>query len=367
MLKKQRRPDRRCGRALSLIAPAIVAVGCSEKAVTGVKYSASDCRRVGLVDQATGAAIRGAEDIILDAARDRLFVSAYDRIGADRAVRKREASVPQGGVYAVSFSALVGASDAAVNATPFVRSGDIAGGLRPHGMALDAFTGEIAFINRGYQRINNRWEVTPRIERVSADGEVFAGNERKALCSANDLLESERGLLVSYDHEACDWRAGIEDAGGLKRSGIASEDGKKLFGEVSFANGITRTREGDVVLAATRENALLVMNEEISGFSVRDRVELPGGPDNLTIAADGGVVAALHPSMLKIGLNRRLGLGKAPSRIVKADLAGGNVEVLFDDASGKLFSGASVGVEQGDVLIVGSATDEGILVCKAAG
>lgn len=361
MLKKQRLPE----AALAAIAIAS-AVGCSEKIDTDAKYAASECRRVSLVDQATGAAIRGVEDMALDAARDRLIVSAYDRLGVERAARKGAASIPEGGVYAVSFSALTGASETTVNAARVVSAEDIAGGLRPHGMALDPYTGEIAFVNRSYQRINDKWKVTPRIERVSAEGEVFASDERGAPCAANDLLESDREILVSYDHEACDWRAGIEDAGGLKRSGIATEDGKTLFSDVSFANGIARTREGDVVLAATREKALLVMNEESSGFSVRRRVALPGGPDNLTIAADGAVVAAVHPSTFRIAMSRRLGWGKAPSRVVKTDLAG-NVEVLFDDPAGKLFSGASVGIEQGRVLVAGSATDEGVLLCKAAG
>jgi hypothetical protein len=363
MLKRRRRPE----RAFAIIAVAAASLGCAKQETSEAKYAASDCRRVSLVDQATGDSIRGAEDIALDAARDRLFVSAYDRRGAERAARKGAQSIPQGGVYAVSFSGLTEGDESTAAASPLVRRDDIAGGLRPHGLALDPYTGDVAFINRSYQKVNDRWRMTPRIERVNADGELLAGEERDAPCAANDLLQGEREIIVSYDHEACDWRAGIEDVASLKRSGIATEDGKPLFDKASFANGIARTSAGEVVLGATRENALLVMNESSASFSVRSRVVLPGGPDNLTVSPDGAVIAAVHPSMLKIGMHRRLGWAKAPSRLVKADLDSGKVAVLFDDPKGVLFSGATVAVEQGDILVAGSATDEGLLVCKAAG
>ena len=67
-----------------------------------------------------------------------------------------------------------------------------------------------------------------------------------------------------------------------------------------------------------------------------------------------------------MALHRRLGIGRAPSRIIKANPQTGAVEILFDDPDGALFSAATVAVEWAGALIAGSVTDEGLLVCRAA-
>lgn len=345
---------------------AIAAAGCSGKAATGARYQSEQCRRVALLDVATGKTIRGAEDIAVDAGRDRLYVSAYDRRSVERAVRRKAFSIPEGGVYSVSLSGLLGSGDEAP-ATPVVRADEIAGGLRPHGISFNPEIGEIAFINRGYQRIDDRWRMTPRIERIGVDGEAIVGEDNQTPCAANDLLDEPSQALISFDHERCDWRSGLEDALSLHRSGVAADDGARLFDAALFANGIARTEDGRIALAATREKALLLMDERGEGLKVSSRIALPGGPDNLTVSADGGVVAAVHPSLLLMGLDRRLALGAAPSRIVKADPNSGGVEVLFDDPGGALFSAATVAAEWRGALIAGSVVDEGLLVCRAAG
>lgn len=345
---------------------AVVLAGCSQQPDADARYAADQCRRVALVDVASGAAIRGAEDFAVDVERERLYVSAYDRRSVERAVRRKASAIPQGGVYAVSLAALIGdAADAA--ATPVVRADDITGGLRPHGISFSAAAGEIAFINRGYQRSGGRWRMVPRVERVGARGEVVVGEDVKTPCSANDLVDEPGEALISFDHERCDWRGGLEDTLSLRRSGVVAEDGAPLFDKALFANGIARMRDGRIALAATREKALLVMDERAGGLELSRRIAVPGGPDNLTIAADGDIIAAVHPSLFLMGLHRRLGVGAAPSRIVRVDPATDRVEVLFDDPDGALYSAATVAAEWKGALIAGSVTDDGLLVCKAAG
>lgn len=351
--------------ALGAFAMAIALAGCAKQTPLEAKYPASDCRRVDIVDQATGQAIRGAEDMALDPASGRLFISAYDRRAVEKAIGRRAFSIPEGGVYAIPFSRLLDDGASTVNAASIVRPDDVAGGLRPHGLAFDPDTNEIAFINRGYQRINGKWRLTTRIERVGSNGEVFVGADKPAPCASNNLIVNGAETLISFDHAACNWRAGIEDMFDMKRSGVSDEAGRRLFDHVSFANGIVKLKTREIALAATREDALIVLDETASGLHSEERIELPGGPDNLTLAADGGVVAAVHPSMLRIALSRRLGIGKAPSRIVKVDPGARAVSILFDDPTGKVFSAATVGVERDGALVAGSVTDEGLLVCKA--
>ncbi len=344
---------------------AALAGACAREDVGPAKYGLESCRRVALIDQATGEAIKGAEDFAVDTLRRRLYVAAYDRRAAERAARKKAMSVPQGGVYAAPLDALFDPSKEQTGAAPLVRGDDIPGGVRPQGLSFDSRTGEIAFINRAYQKIDGAWLMTPRIERVGADGEAFVGADEPAPCSANSILEEDGRTLVSFDHAECGMGASFEDAFRLKRSGVIGANGDVLFAKAAYANGLARTLGGDLVLAATRENALLVMRNAPEGLAEASRIAVPGGPDNLKIAEDGGVVAAVHPSVLRIFLNRRLGFGKAPSRIVKADPERGDVAILFDDADGKMFSAATAAVELEGHLIAGSVTDEGLLVCKA--
>jgi hypothetical protein len=237
--------------------------------------------------------------------------------------------------------------------------------VRPHGLAYDEQADEIVFINRGYQKIDGRWRLAARLEQIGSQGAIIIGPEAETRCRANDLIRGADGLLVSFDHAACGWRALIEDAFTLRRSGVALASGSALFDAAAHANGLAPVAESGIALAATREKALLMLERTSAGYAEAERIAMPGGPDNLTAAGDGAIVAALHPSLIKYGLSRRFGWGRAPSRIVRVDVQSGAVEKLFDDPRGRLFSGATVAVEADGLLILGSALDEGLLVCAA--
>ena len=71
----------------------------------------------------------------------------------------------------------------------------------------------------------------------------------------------------------------------------------------------------------------------------------PGGPDNLTWDGLGGLIAAVHPSLFLLAAYRYGYHDTAPSRIMRVDLER-NIETLFDDHAGALFSGASVAVPE---------------------
>ena len=71
------------GRKAAFLALAGLVASCAREDIGAARYGADDCRRVALVDAATGAAVRGAEDLALDLEGGRLFVSAYDRRAVD--------------------------------------------------------------------------------------------------------------------------------------------------------------------------------------------------------------------------------------------------------------------------------------------
>ena len=340
--------------------------GCAREEVGDVRYSADECNRVALIDADTGAAISGAEDFAYDAAGNRLFFSAYDRRAAEEAAKHRKMNIPSGGIYGAALSDFFSADALPISAKPLASPGDVAGGLRPHGISYDARNDELVFINRTYQRLNNKWEMTPRLQRVGADGDGFVGAIGDAPCAANNVLVTTQQTFTSFDHGRCDWRAGIEDVFNLKRSGLALGRDKRIYDRAAFANGLAQTKNGIIVMAATREKAILLMKEGSGTVEEFTRFDMPGGPDNLSITFDGDIVAAVHPSLWRLGLNRKMGVGKAPSRIVKVNPDTGAVEILFDDPTGKLFSAATIAVETAEGLVAGSVTDEGVLVCREA-
>ncbi|MEO1135151.1 MAG: hypothetical protein AAFW68_00910 [Pseudomonadota bacterium] len=348
---------------LSLFAMGLGA--CSGEHIASAQYGLDQCRRVALLDQETGARIRGAEDLALDEERGRLFVSAYDRRAVENAARKRRNTLPQGGVYAVPLASLFDPQQEQISVASLASPDNFTGGLRPHGISFDDVNHELVFINRTYIRDGGKWVMVPQLQRIGANGEMFVGEPVAAHCAANDVAAIDGGVVTSFTHASCGFGAGVENIFRLKRSGVSGENGA-VFDKAAFANGVAITPGGDIVMAATRERALLFLEKMGEGLHEALRIEIPGGPDNLSLATDGGVVAAAHPSMMKLMFNRKFGIGKAPSRIVKADPDTGAVEILFDDPRAELFSAATVAVETPGGLVAGSVTDEGLLVCQAA-
>lgn len=343
---------------------ALLLAGCGAKEEIGsARYDAVDCRRVGLIDAASGEAVRGAEDLAYDAEGARLFISAYDRRAVEKAARKKKDALPHGGVYAISMDMIFDPQTEEVTVSSLVSPTDFAGGLRPHGLSYDAKNHELVFINRTYMREGRRWRMEPHLQRIGANGEMFVGAPAPAHCAANDVAAGEGGVVMTFDHASCGFGGGLENLFRLKRSGVADNDGP-LFSKASFANGVVRLQGGDIAMAATRESAILLLAPSKDGFSERGRIDLPGRPDNLTLAKDGLIVAALHPSLSKLTTARKFGFGKAPSRIVEADPETGAVTILFEDPKAALFSAATAAVETDAGLVAGSVLDEGLLVCR---
>jgi hypothetical protein len=336
---------------------------CTQKVDGEALYSANECRRVAIIDEATGVPIVGAEDLAYDPVSGRVFISAYDRRKVEKEAAKNAFEISQGGIYAAPLSSLAGDSASLTLASIVAREG-VAGGLRPHGVDFDPETREISFINRSYQRINGKWTMAPQIERADADGAVIVSTSGAARCSANDVVTLGSQTLVSFDHAHCGWRGGVEDMLDAHDSGIDAADGEEVFEGASHANGVTVTAGNQLALAATRDEALYILDSDGEKFSLERKISLPGAPDNLTTTKDGEVVAALHPSLIAIGLQRRLGLGRSGSRIVKVDPETGATALLFEDASAKLFSAATAALEIGDTLVIGSVADRGLVVCK---
>ena len=331
-------------------------------------FSTAMCRPITLRDNDTNALIVGAEDIAIDHKNGDLFISAYDRRAVEKsASRKSSSKIPEGGLYKVNFETLSTMPNE-LSLKSLIRREDVEGGLRPHGITLDQQSNEVVFINRAFKKIGKNWKQSSHIRRVGAKGAIIITQSTKTHCAANDLVTNKSTVLVSFDHANCNWSGRMEDIFNLPRSGIVGENTSRPFFQTArHANGLIALGETKMVLAATRDKALHFLRPNHDGsLEPTGTVKVPGGPDNLTLGQDGKIIAAVHPSLFKMGLHRKLGWGRAGSRIVSVDPDTRHVTLLYDDPSGKQFQAATVGARHDNILVLGSVTDKGLLVCKAA-
>lgn len=303
------------------------------------RYSEKECRHVEVTDPRTGQAIVGIEDMALWRNGSQLIFTAYDR---------RDDSKPNGGLYSAPVWDLE-----AGNSVEARRLYNPRGSFRPHGFAISNQERRLAVINRPAES-----DTEIMVGALSRDGwrvESFIDDPR--FCRANDLdfnHPSNVRLRISLDRADCG--PSVRDLAPWSRTGkVLSTDGGPIWTDevgLSFANGVS----GKYV-AETRAKRISIQ--------YGDPIEVPGGPDNLTRTFDGDLVAALHPNLFLTSLGVGGWWDHIPTRIVRVDPNDGGIEVLFDDPSGQVFSGATVAILSGDRLVAGSAIDHGLLVCGA--
>ena len=343
-------------RALAVLL--ILVTGCAKATSADPRYPHQQCQRVSLKASPDGTPIVGAEDIAYDHASRTLFVSAYDRRASEKAIARRKENVPTGNVFAVPIEAFAsGISDLVV--TPVLSQQSFTGGLRPHGITVDGQ--KLVFVNRAVLRDKKKWRKQTQLVSVNLlDGRQEISIE-ETHCAANDVILDGEEALFTIDHKACGGGVFWEDVFNLKRSGVL-EGNTTIVDGVRFANGLAKVEEAGFAVAATRAKKILMFDGK--GTPLK-QIDVSGGPDNLSLSSNGDLIAALHSSLLRMGLYRKLGIGKAPSKIVAIDLETGAETLLFKDKDGDLFASATVGIEEEGLLIAGSVLDEGLLVCKA--
>ena len=307
----------------------------------------SACRTVSVT--ADGLPVIGIEDMALDAERGRAVLSAYDRRAGTA-----------GGLYLLDLKSL----DA-----PTVAAVPLATGLRPAGIDLRVEpdgTGSLLAISR-------HEDGSATVERYRLDGAALSHQDTTGsplLCRANDVafLDGNRFLFTS-SHGGCGWDAVIGDnvfGGRNGFVGLVEDNGARvLIGGIGFANGLLPDPARDrLTVAATREEALLV-HRLSDPQAPPQRIPVPGGPDNLTMAPDGRVLMALHPAPFRLALHRYgwPGGAEAPSRIAALGPAG--LEILVDE-EGRRFPAATVALSWNGRLVAGSVTAPGLLVCGEA-
>lgn len=348
------------------------------------KFALDMCRRVPVYSSIDGQLIVGAEDGVPDLKNRELIFSAYDRRAVEKAISKNGAPIPQGNVYRLSFDDLFAHQgdnivdgsiidtptidtptiDTPIVATPILDPTSISGGLRPHGLSFNPESRLLSFINRTYPIRNKRRKKISQIITIPVEMSSGAIKISTAPCAANDIIHSTgQQTMVTFDHQSCGFDGILEDLFNKNLTGVWRGGGVVLSG-LKFANGIAAIDQLDeIAIAATRSKEVVFAKWAPEGLAVGKRIKTPGGPDNISQNRAGELIVAVHPSMLRLALHRKLGFGRAPSRIIKIDPDTKNVTMLLDDERGEKFAAATVGVDIEGHLVVGSVVDSGFLVC----
>jgi sugar lactone lactonase YvrE len=328
-----------------LAAPLIAAL----VAIAADAAELADCWSVRPVD-AAGRGVGGVEDMVLDRARQRLILSAYDRRAVDRAVAAG-APAPTGGLYALPLARLAAGT---VRVRRLAPRGLPAGGLRPHGIALAG--DRLAVVNRTVAA----GRIAPVVDRFRlADGslEHRARRADPRLCRPNDVAWSTDGrLLVTNDRGACGgpalWWERLANRPASFVMAFEDGDGAVAAGGFRFANGIAATPAG-VVVAATRGRRL----HRLGGASAA----LPFAPDNLSVDADGAVWAAGPVSLWRYAAFRAGWLAAPGASGVARWRPDGDLASFTLGAP--VLRGATVALPLGDRLLLGAAYDDRLALC----
>ena len=346
-------------RALAGLA-LIALAACGEGELGEPVYPLESCGFATIEDRDQRAYV-GIEDIAYHEELDLLLFSAYDR----RNPEYEPASIPWASRDVLTASSSAQAEDL------FENWKDDQPGL-PHGIAIKPGADplnetSLAYISRTIEDGELEQAEIVRYRLAAPLGLATLAGEADRVTverNANDLIFfGDDQILYTVDRAEPVW---LQNIFGLRSGSLMSlTDGRvaKVVGGLSFANGLLR--KGDrIYVAETRGRSLAVVDPDAK--AVVARIRAPGGPDNLTLNAEGQIVAALHPNLLKLGMHRKLGAKYAPSRAVRIHPETGAWTLLFDDPTGEVFTGATVAAEIDGKLVLGSATDRGLLVCDPA-
>jgi len=344
------------------------------------------CHTSKLYDKRTKSPVVGAEDMVLDRVKGVIYLSAYNRWAVEDALEEGESSLPQGAIYSVPVERLqTGSREISLEPVYSGKHSD----FRPHGLTRYKTKTSTRFytLNRVYSRVDGSWLRRTQIEgfvRSQSGLKHVSTIKHPKLCQANNLVAiSEREFLVTKDHGSCDfWGKWTENILGLRRSKLVhvsvESDSRiqlnTLVDDIGFANGISiDSGTSTVAVAGTRDKEVrfyrlntLLQEKEPQPVS---RVEVGGGPDNLTRHPSGWFIAAVHPSLFWMGMarNRWFGRTRAGTKVLGIHPRNNEIRRLFQDERGQKLNAGTTAILTDNLLIVSSVLDRSVLVCKRTG
>jgi arylesterase/paraoxonase len=296
------------------------------------------------------AGIAGPEDIAIDEARDRAFISSLDR----------RADGARGAIHVFDLD------DPLADAGWRDRTGGVPKNFRPLGLDYyeDGETRRLFVVNESgpsvevFDAADNGDLVhleTFSERRLTSPNSVAAVGPR-AFYVTNDVRAGRDGPLSSLyfllnigagEVFFIDGAAWVVVAEGLR-----------------FANGAALSRDGALLyVAETAGQTLKVFarNPATGALSLAHTIPLAAAPDNLSVDAAGAVWIGALPKPLAVPRLRNDATAKAPSEVLKVDADGATTTVYRND--GAELSAATVAAPAGNKLLIGALYERKFLIC----
>ncbi|MHA7872115.1 MAG: strictosidine synthase family protein [Hyphococcus sp.] len=309
------------------------------------------CRRVDIAP--------GAEDVTIDPTLNAAFISAADRRAWFNETGASSVN-PANGIYLLSLDG----SDTVRRVSPPMDD------FLPHGISLwNGPNGDkrLFVVNHppSGEEIVEIFGVGPQgdlthLESVSFDA-MHSPNDVVAVGPRQFYATNDRGFEKGP-------LAPLEAYMALPFSSVVyfdGEDGRIAAKGLAYANGINRSADGKTIYVAEfleRRITLFGRNPATGDLKKQRSIRVNTGPDNIEIAADGGLWIAGHTKVFDFLAHAEDPNKIAPSHVLRLNPRNGLKSDVFISTNGEL-NGSSVGAVWDKTLIVGGVFDGHVMVC----
>ncbi len=305
---------------------------------------------------------RGTGDLTIDPRSGVVYVSAYDRLKADRG----DDSVA-GAIYAFDPSADTPAF------VPLTATTDPR--FRPDGISLwigDDGKASLFVVNHPAPGTDPDPH-TVEILDFTAEGKLVPRvtlRDRALLTVPNDIaaVGPDRFYLTNSYASTSDLAYRLEVLLRRTQARILHYDGTKFSAVLDaqrYPNGINVSRDGRTLYVATSTpRKLLVFDRDPATESLAPArtIALGTSPDNVEIGENGEVWIGAHPKARELLRSMGDPSHRAPGQVLRVSAGDQVDEVYLDD--GKEISAVSAAAVRGDRLFFGQLTGDGIVDCR---
>jgi arylesterase/paraoxonase len=318
----------------------------------------------------TLAGVTGAEDIVIDHEQGVAYLSATDRNA--RLPGYRPASTPDG-IYVLDL-----AQGMEGNTLPRHLPVKGLADFHPHGMDIRRLDdGRLRIFAVNHSKSGHSVEILER-----------AGDELLPVKTLHDsLLISPNGLTATGPEAlyVTNDRAGPRGKMGgafaqfaellLPRelTTIVYWDGTRMRAvadDLDMANGIAASPDGRLIFVnEAMGNNLRIYERTASGdLILKEELALNTSPDNVSLAPDGTVLVAGHPSIFQLLMARRSHPFKpSPSQVLELRPEGvgkDRLTEIYMNKGEEISNVTDAAPFGGDMFLMGNAWNEGVVMCK---
>lgn len=300
--------------------------------------------------------IKGAEDIIVNAADSFAIVSATARLTFPPLEQE------YGGLYYMELKS--------GNFVLTHLTADFGKDFAPHGISI--FKRDSVYTIAVINHLLNEHSIEI-FELVGKKLTHIRTEKSTKLVSPNDIvLLDEKLFYVTNDHGyAKGFGRLVEDYGNLAISNVLYFNGQqftKAAEDISFANGINIDTKRNLVFVASPRRFLIKVYTKGNDNSLTFVEDIPCGTgvDNIEFDADGNLWVGCHPNLLRFTAYAKGKKETSPSEVLKIAYRGTGdytVESIYAN-DGSQVSATSVAAPFGNLLLVGNVKDDKMLVIE---